>query len=56
MHPGRSARLIACILLVLLIGWVVRRWRVPVSAEEIEQMKLEESWPKDAADIDLPRE
>lgn len=57
MPSGRSARLVAGILLLLLIGWVARWWRSRSDAEEYElspAVGIEESPP--AAEIDLPRE
>lgn len=36
MPSARSARLAACLLLLLLIGWAVRWWRNQISAEAME--------------------
>ena len=36
MPSARSARLAACLLLLLLIGWAVRWWRNQIYAEAME--------------------
>lgn len=53
---GRSTRLVASILLLLLIGWAVRWWRGRVEAEPVRVQKLPGLDAEPVPVIDQPRE
>ena len=56
MPSGRSARLIASILLLLLIGWTVRWWRGRTVTEEMRLQNVPGLDVEPAPEIDLPRD
>lgn len=56
MVMGRSTRLIASILLLLLIGWTVRWWRGRVETEPVRAQRLPGLDAEPVPAIDQPRE
>ena len=56
MLPGRSTRLLAGILLLLLIGWTVRRCRGGVTVGDFHEEAVPGLDVESSPEIDQPRE